>query len=252
MSEDIIIRNDKNIAALKRRRRISIAVGAVVAIGLIVGLIILLVHVATKRYDVVRVSNFSELSRRVPDKAQEEFGGYLYHLLRQHFEVPANGADIIATIRPETFNVTSSGGVDTAEFIVDIEDYKQSYDAVLSWSDKVELAESARIECTTKDKSKYPDVDCYGMNTTSNSIESYLPHELYLEAGEKVELEYGFTTSDGQDIVIITVSSCGNRGLEEEALSKTRSWVQKQGIKDENVFYKLEPIYNNCILGGDA
>ena len=251
MGEEIIIKNEKNLAELKRRKRILMTIGMVAVLGLIAGLIALLVHVSTRRYDVVRVSNFGELAYRVPDRAQEEFGGYLYHLLRQYFEVPGDGSTISAKLRPETLVVSVTEDIDTVEFIVDVDDYKQSYKAVLSWSDSgAELAESARIECTTRAESKFPEADCYGMNTTSNSVEPYLPHELHLNSGERVELDYGFTTSEGNDIVVIRVGSCGNKEVEDEALSRAQEWIQKQGINDENVVYKVEPGYTNCVLRG--
>ena len=251
MEGDIVIHAERP-AKKGWKKVVLIVISSLVVLALVVVAVVVGVNFATRRRDVVIISNAGELWYPMPGKAQEEFGGYLYNLLRQNFDVPEDGASIKATVRPETYDLVSHGNINTVKFVVDVEDYQQSFNAVMSWSDTLTFPESARIECTTKEESKWPEVKCYGMTTTSESISIYLPHDFELATGQKVKLEYGFTTNDGKDIIDVTVSSCGDAVVDEEALSSARSWVKAQGADADAIEFRMHPAYENCVIKGGS
>lgn len=245
MDGDIVINNDSN-ENNQRKKMIWLVTCALMFVVAICVVAVMFLQ-KPRRRDMVRIANYDELGFSIPEEAREEYGGYLYYLLKQHFEVPEDGNNIVALVRPETFEVLTVGETNTVKFIIDVEDYEQSFNNLLSWSTVYYLPESVSIECTVKGESKYPDKVCYGMTTTSNSLKLYLPDAIELESDAEVQLEYGYTTSDGRDILKIIIPSCGDESIIKESLNGVKLWVYEHGFDSETIEYKVEQSYSDCV-----
>lgn len=248
MNGDILINN------VERKNHKGVWIASVTTIVLIVVVAIIIIAMnlsAKKRYDkIVEVEGYDSLGLSISAEMKEDLGAQLYYLLKNHFDSVDDSGVIVGAIRPETANYTIEDSVEVVSFIVDIDEFEQTYNVTLSWSDSYEMDDGILIECTKKALSKYPQAKCYGMYTNSDSIGLYLPNELTLDSGEQIIMEYGYTNEDGKEIVDIEVNSCGVKTVDELALSKAKSWIRMQGLDAEAFLYRVKPLYENCITSG--
>ena len=74
-----------------------------------------------------------------------------------------DGDKISATIRTDSYSENTEQDITTANFLIDVDDYKQTYKVVMDWSKKVEVSDGIIIRCPTTKESKYPESHCVSM-----------------------------------------------------------------------------------------
>ena len=249
-SEDYIMINNTNTKNTKKMWLIVVGISLIVITTIVI--VILASRNTQTRYEhMIKVEGYNELDVSIPLSVREDFGAQLYYLLEQHHELSMDSSEEVAVIRGESLTKDLGGEIKIVSFIVDIDNLQQTYRIVLNWSDTEEVLDNVSIECVSKSESNYPDTECHGMTTSSDSIVYLLPNTLNLKNGQKVQLEYGFTTSDGKDIVTIVVDSCGDKDLEKNALSAAEEWVESQGFDLDEILFEMNSVYKNCSLKGD-
>ncbi|MBQ6414491.1 hypothetical protein IJI28_02630 [Candidatus Saccharibacteria bacterium] len=249
-SEDYIMINNTNTKNTKKTWLIVVGISLIVITTIVI--VILASRNTQTRYEhMIKVEGYNELDVSIPLSVREDFGAQLYYLLEQYHELSMDSSEEVAVIRGESLTKDLGGEIKMVSFIVDIDNLQQTYRIVLNWSDTEEVLDNVSIECVSKSESNYPDTECHGMTTSSESIVYLLPNTLNLKNGQKVQLEYGFTTSDGKDIVTIVVGSCGNKDLEKNALSAAEEWVESQGFDLDEILFEMNSVYKNCSLKGD-
>lgn len=220
----------------------------IVVLSLIVLIVIMIIisnNVAKKDYDIVSISNYSELSQNPPNETKDHLKSGLYNLIKRHFDT-RNTSGIKATIRPDSIINNTSGRIKSVEFILDVDDYKQSYYVSMAWSDVEEVGEDISIECVSKDQSKYPDDVCYGRYYSSDSVMVYLPYSGQLPSGESFEAKY-YGKNDNFETISITISGCGQSDLFDEAVADTKNYLEEVSNVDTNqLIIRKEIEYSNC------
>lgn len=164
-----------------------------------------------------------------------------------------------ALIREDTFSENDL----TTDFIVDIENIKQSYKVSILNDDTNSHGSSITISCLTyeeKDKIIYPDFKC--KNFTNSSINALLPSQIPILDNvlkEKIKQRQEIQTNDTVSNVFIYIEQIDNNNLlassyacsDKEVISQTKSivddWIAFHGFnpKDYSVNFKDSCITQN-------
>ena len=249
--ENYITINGANVKSIKKKWLIVFGT-SIIAVVIVMVVLLMGRNMQTRYKNMIKVEGYNELDVSIPLSVREDFGAQLYYLLERYYELSENASEEVAVIREDSLNKDLGGEIKVASFIVDIDSLQQTYQIVLNWSDTEEVLDNVSIECANRSELKFPDTECHGMTTSSDSIDYLLPNTLNLENGQKIQLEYGFTTSDGKEIVKIVVGSCGNKDLEKDALSVTEKWVKSQGFDLDKIALEVNQVYKDCLLKGDS
>ena len=127
-----------------------------------------------------------EYPESIPSELREGLGIQLKNILVLNNE--AKEDDIISgAIRKGTYLEKSEEEITTADFIVDIDSFKQSFIVALSWSDTKEIADAILIRCPTRAQSKYPDSFCKSMYDTTTDAENIEKYPLFKELPIEVD-----------------------------------------------------------------
>lgn len=96
-------------------------------------------------------------------------GDAIYNLLQSKFDKDVE-KPILAVVRSDSYKETFEDEVRTAEFLVDVDSYQQTYRVVYSSSDTVEIINSTFISCPLLSEMKYPEAECISMYNTSKDL----------------------------------------------------------------------------------
>ena len=132
-----------------------------------------------------------EYPESIPAELRDGLGVQLKNLLV--LNAGAKEDDIItATIRKDTYFEKTEEEITTADFIVDVDDFKQSYLVALAWSDTKEISDAITIRCPTRAQSKFPQSFCKSMYDTTTDAENIEKYPLYKELPIEVdEFDFG-------------------------------------------------------------
>lgn len=228
----------KNLSK-KNKRFVGVAAG--VFLLLIIVIIILMVYQRhLYRLETVEVSNYPSA---LPSDMRENLEMQLRRLLALNFNAPGD-ALISAKIRNDAYTIDENEIV-TASFLVDIDDYKQTYSVIMNWSDTVEVSDGILISCPEKSLMKYPEADCIAMYDDSQDLKEIEENPLYnslpiivddFDFVDRKGIHYeirGYFNDESELVVVINDYSGGNY---ENGLKK----IEELGDGSEK--YKIEYI----------
>ena len=209
---------------MKNGRMVALVGGIVALVIIVISVVFIIRNNYLYQFEVVGVENYSD---KLPGEMKENLEKQLRGLLRAKFDV---GEDeiITAQMRGETYKQDSSNDVTTASFLLDIDDYQQTYNVVMSWSDKVVISDAILISCPEERLMKYPDAKCLSMYDTSQDLKNISDNPIYKELpvvvnefdfGERKSIHYelrGYFNADNELVLMIVDYSGGNyeNGLE--------------------------------------
>ena len=221
-------------------------------IGVIVALIVAVVvwwMNKPKLPEVVDVTNYSSIEDVLPSEAQGALRAQLYYLLSQHFDVPDEVKKVKAEIRQDTYKEKNNGDVISASFILDIDEYQQTYKVSISWSETIkELPIDVLLDCARRDEAKYPDAMCYGMYNNSDSVNLYLPYEGTTSLGDKYSLEFGYYDEDGTEKVLVKVNDCGNKDRTNVAVEDAKKYIKSINLDITKLKFVPVSNYSGCSI----
>lgn len=224
---------------LKRRNNLIIGIGiAVLAIiGISIGVLLYRNHV--HRTEIVEIENFSS---EVPSELSESLEIKLKNLLKNNFNAP-DDAIISAKMREGTYSRDESDDLTSVSFLVDIDEYKQTYEVMIGWSDKKVVSDPILISCPVKRLMKYPEANCIAMyndsqdleNIEKNPIYEKLPiivdyFDYYSRKGIRYEVR-GYFNEDNELVLTVVDYSGGN-------LENAKKKVRELGYNPED--YKIK------------
>ncbi len=223
---------------IDKKHKLMILVGLLVFL-LFVGIIIIVsITNITPRLKIDNIDVVQNLSGDVKDALEID----LYRTVDKNTDekVPGSGALVRTDTIVSEYN--NSTKVYSGNFIVDIDSLKQSYLVQFEWSkekNNPNLSSTSELISCVREKEKiiYPDFKCedqfsFNENTDDADIylNGYLPHIENLSTGETfVVLENGI------NYLFIQLDSCHNNTLIEEAINKTKAWLNSLGV-DPNKF----------------
>lgn len=244
MNNDYIVLGENISLSKSMLRKIGIASAIILFVAVVIICIVVNVTMANQPSNMIKVDNYGELPLDPPAEVKGDLSSRIYNILAEHFGV--QGA-VDANIRSGTAQNTSEGDVSSETFVLDVDEYQQSYDVYISWSDKIVIPENIGVECTLRQNSKYPDEKCYGTYYDSDSPHQYLPYESNLTSGEPFAANYAFEDSYGFEHITVTVQDCGNTELKEVAVLATKNYLKNTaGLDPEQFIYQRVSNNSKC------
>ncbi|MBQ7202366.1 hypothetical protein IJS18_03230 [Candidatus Saccharibacteria bacterium] len=198
----------------------KLAVLSLFVAGIIVIVSIILSSLMNHFQSMEHVS-FEKYPETMPTELREGLGVQLKNLLE--INGIASEDDIVkAVIREGAYFEKTEDDVTTADFIVDIDDYQQSYLVTMSWSDTKEISDAIIIHCPTRAQSKYPESFCKSMYDTTTIVENIENNPLYKKlpievddfdfgARQAIHYEIRGEFNDENDLVLTVVDYTGGQ-----------------------------------------
>lgn len=215
----------KNLSRKQWIGLVTAVAGLIVVVAVVIAIAI--INNYRSQYEYVNIMNYpSEL----PVDMRNELEVQLKRVLVLKFEAPEDSV-IRGEIREETLRINDSSAENNASFIVDIDEYRQSYNIVMSWSSSAEIKNGVLISCPEQDLMKYPDMVCKAMYDNSQDLINEERYPLYSElpiivdeydVASRSSVHYeirGYFNADNKLVIIINDYSGGNY---EKALTEVR------------------------------
>lgn len=223
------------------------SLGVKIAILLFFVLVILAIVLAVlttmqaKEEQNIDVTNFGEVSN-APKEYQIGTQDIIWQLIEQREPVP-DFSKYQAVIRDGSYQEETNGNVINANFIVDIEELRYSFEVDLSWPKGQSTYSDPHIEihCPYYTDVIYPDTQCVAELPTAQ-IRRYLPHNYYLDSGNRVHIDQ--SSFGGYTHLLVYIEACKNQELIDAAMNYARNWVESLYINPDNL--KMEP-YDTCL-----
>lgn len=168
----------------------------------------------------------------VPDELATAFRKQLWSVVSS-MDSGLGESELEYTIREGSYQRTSEGGANAAEFLVDVDAVKQTYTVSVTWSDeKGATPAEILINCPPRSEMKYPDAMCYGMYDSTDSLDVYLPYIVespYEDAAPDIYIS-GDESTHTIDVEVSTCDVDGNKNKAVEYLRSTPLDLSKYTI----------------------
>ena len=146
--------------AQKRLKNARITMMAVLAVFIaVIGAA--LVHVLTETRPL-RLENIDQVGSDLSSQEISDLEGFIWQSLQDSYGFNDDKSEIIALIRPSSFVWTENEGIKSFEFLVDIDEFKTTYQVSFSLVRGEGFYESPDIGCPVKELRKYPENCCRG------------------------------------------------------------------------------------------
>lgn len=186
----------------------------------------------------VTVENFGEVAN-LPKGYKKYIQDNIGNILKENSIVDASET-ANAVVREGSYSESEKNGARTAEFIVDIENLRQSFAVTVVWAastsadqEKIEDP-NVTIECPYYLDVIYTDTKCLAQ-APEQQIKRYLPHYDY--AGE-VKYAVDLKKYADQMYLQVEIPSCGDSSLRESAVEGTKKWLKSRYLDPND--YKIE------------
>ena len=170
----------KEPMSLKKLAIISLFVA-----GLIV-IVSIIMSSLMKHFQSMKYVEIEEYPESMPVELREGLGAQIKQVLELN-EGAKEDEIIKAVIRKGTYFEKTEDEITSANFLVDIDAYKQTYVVEMAWSDTKEVADGIIIRCPTRAQSKFPDSFCKSMYDTTKDVENIENNPLYKELPIEVD-----------------------------------------------------------------
>ena len=205
---------------------VAMIVGVVVAAGALIAAFWYQDYL--RGFEIVRIENYPDA---LPVTMRENLEKQLRGLLDLHFAA-GDEDKITATVREGTYREDEREEMSSAEFVIDIDEYQQTYAVVMNWSTVVEVPDAILIACPDVAMMKYPEQDCKAMYNDTQDLVNAERYPLYGELpiivddfdfASRSSIHYemrGYFNEQNELVMVINDYSGGNY---EAALSKIRA-----------------------------
>ena len=180
------------------------------------------------QFEIVQITNYP---KELPSDLRRELEAQLKNVLMLKFDAPEESV-IRGEIRMSTYRQDSTNGDNSATFIVDVDDYEQSYMVSMGWSDEGEVINSVLISCPETSLMKYLDAVCKAMYDDSQDLKNVENYPIYdklpiivdefnyaMRSSVHYEIR-GYFDADNKLVIVINDYSGGNYNA---ALEKIRA-----------------------------
>lgn len=213
----------------------------IILISLMAGLIIVIlfallcVLMTKKQLDLY---NWDQVDSGLSSGEVNDLEKYLWESLQRTQGFDNDKSEIIALVRPSSFSKVAKDDITNYSFIVDIDEFKATYQVSFALVGNKGFYESPMIDCPTPDLMKYPETYCMGEKTSTMSVTigRNLPHYFNLDSGELVTITIN-RTENKEETLNVRVSSCGDQTIMEKAKSEVDAWIESLGYEPSD--YKI-------------
>ena len=140
-----------------------------------------------------------------------------------------NGVKVL--VRPASFGRKEQDGVALYRFLIDIDEFRDTYEVSFGLFGDKGFYEPPTIKCPLPAQMKYPETNCSGQRTeafSSSVFELELPYYFRMTSGQFVIVTSKYA-ADGQEYLEVKVSSCGDNGIIDAARVEVENWIKAQG-----------------------
>lgn len=170
--------------------------------GLILALLIIILlvtHLPKVSADSVSIENYPS---SFPEEYQPALEAKLLSILNLNANTKKGTAT--ATIRESSIEETVVNQISYASFLIDLEAYKSTFRATLSWSDSVMISDNVFISCPELEESAFPDTPCSDNPGSSHNLSYYAILDAFPMSNSLYRVTYAYS---GDDLVFTIDSS---------------------------------------------
>lgn len=214
----------------KTKKMVWAVLAAVVAIAIIILIVVLLVN-----KNVVLESKVNlrfDVNTNIPSGELNSVRKHLYGTIRNNTNDFNEDVTYYGVVR--NYQESLADYNNTAIFIVDFDDIKQSYTVSVLWPDPNDGSPNVMISCPILD-SKYPATKCVTEANSSTEIVSYLPYVSKTDFGMEYKVIGDY--SNGGLYLSVEVNSCGNTAIAEKTLDEVKSWILSYRMNPDNYLF---------------
>ncbi len=210
----------------KKNRKVLFSSVVIFILIIIVSIVAIWYRDYLHKTEIVEIENYPAA---FSDQTKENLEVQLRRLINENLDVP-DKAFVSAVIRDGSYTL-DEGEVTTANFLVDIDEYKQTYLVSMSWSDTVEVYNNVLISCPEKSLMKYPEANCIAMYDDSQDVENISDDPIYdvlliivddFDFEKRLSIHYeirGYFNENNELVIVINNYSGGSY---EAGLNKIR------------------------------
>ncbi len=246
-----LVTNLKN--NLTRNQKIAILVGLQIVVIIILAAVINGVFGDRLHVDI---KNSGELSS-IPTEYTDDFKNVLWNVVSSNYDNVEKSVIDDVVVRENSYTESKSGSIAEANFLVDIDSLKQTYNVSIQWSDEEVLPDGISVECPPVSQMKYKETFCKGMYNNTNSFSLYFPYYVYKnEYGEECtinecgdgdkSLVYAIECDENTNVINIESSICDVEKYNREALDYIKNDTPFYGDSAYTIKYTTNGVDVNC------
>ena len=180
-------------ADAKKLRNVKVAVGIILAVvvAVVIGVLISTAFVEKK----VELYNIDQVDSGLSSGEVEDLEEFIWQSLKDSQGFDEDKKGIIALVRPSSYIWYEKDGVKSYEFLMDIDEFKATYEVSFALVDGEGFYESPNVNCPPAELMKYPETDCQsGKTSMTVPAVKYSDGMAYLDIlvepfGAKVEIK---------------------------------------------------------------
>ncbi len=227
------IRNFYNNADKKLR---YIVIGFIVAVIAVILIAIINLLPKPQSDQRVTITNTDE-NVHIPESYQNYVQENIGKILRQNGLLDDAGT-AEALIREDTYEETEAVDTITAEFIVDIEAVRQSFEVKVIWSrgKDITMDPNVTITCPHYTDVIYTDTKCL-VSSPDEQLKRYLPHYDY---ANDVKYAVNVMKYVDESYLRIEIPACGDEALRNASIDGTKKWLKSLFLDPND--YRIETV----------
>ena len=220
---------------MKNQRLILILTAAGIIIVILIGLLAKLLE--TKKLDLY---NIDQVDMGLTTGQINELEEHIWQSLSNTQGYNEERTGVKALIRPSSFTRTEQDGIVNYDFIVDVDEFKASYEVSFALMKGKGFYESPLVECPAPDQMKYPGTYCKGEKTSTMTVTlgRSLPYYFNLSSGELVTVTVA-RSEEGEEYLNVRVSSCGDEAIKAQARNEVQAWIKSLGFDVDSYQIKI-------------
>lgn len=214
-----------------------------ILISLVAGfIIVILIAVLGTLLDKkpLNLYNIDQVESGLSGQQVGELEKFIWESLQQAQGFDKDTSEIVALVRPSSFIKTTKDNITNYDFIVDIDEFKTTYEVSFAMMKGEGFYEAPVVDCPAPSLMKYPDVKCTGgkTSTLSVTIGRSLPYYFNLSNGELVTVTRN-TTDAGEEYLNVRVSACGDEAIITETKEQVEAWIKSLGYEPSDYSIKI-------------
>ena len=197
-------------------------------------LVIAVIRVLTLRKPI-ELYNVDQINTGMTDQEIDDLEKYVGESLKANEEYK-DIVGIKALIRPASFERQEKDGVVLYKFLMDLDEYKATYEVSFGLAIGKGFYEPPRVACPLPAQMKYPETTCVGQRATTSVFK--LPYYFRLDSGEFVTVTAEYA-DDGKEYLNVRVSSCGNTEIMNNARTEVEKWIKSLDYEPDDYEIKV-------------
>ena len=147
---------------------------------------------------------------------------------------------VIEDAQAKLFERQEKDGVVLYKFLMDLDEYKATYEVSFGLAIGKGFYEPPRVACPLPAQMKYPETNCVGQRATTSvsTFEFKLPYYFRLDSGEFVTVTAEYA-DDGKEYLNVRVSSCGNTEIMNNARTEVEKWIKSLDYEPDDYEIKV-------------